>query len=211
MCNDGFLRIAGPVTDHGLWKREKAKIEIYYHLLCSSHNIQKYFHSFFSVILNINPVKNPPFRGYGAPTECRHLTKSPFPRVFNTFFPTLVMILMLAATYAESVSSMPILERADPTGPILNGITNIVLPVIQPGNRMLSSVSRSSGDIQFPRVPVILFLTTGMVSRMFSVEMKVRLSTRATSFGSVLANQLKQKRVQWNIATSTKNSITSAL
>lgn len=129
------------------------------------------------------------FRGYGAPTECRHLTKSPFPRVFNTFFPTLVMILMLAATYAESVSSMPILERADPTGPILNGITNIVLPFIQPGNRMLSSVSRSSGDIQFPKVPVMPFLTTGMVSRMFSVEMKVRLSTRATSFGSVLANQ----------------------
>lgn len=145
-------------------------------------------------MLNIVILKNTPFRGYGAPTECRHLTKSPFPRDFNTFFPTLVMILMLAATYAESVSSMPILESADPTGPILKGITNIVLPFIQPGNLMLSSMSRSSGDIQFPRVPVMPFLTTGMVSRMFSVEMKVRLSTLATSLGSVLANQLKQKK-----------------
>lgn len=38
------------------------------------------------------------------------------------------MILMLATTYGESVSSIPILDKGDPTGPMLKGMTYIVRP-----------------------------------------------------------------------------------
>jgi len=43
-----------------------------------------------------------------------------------------VMILMLMATKAESVSSTPILERGDPTGPMEKGMTYMVLPFMAP-------------------------------------------------------------------------------
>ena len=64
----------------------------------------------------------------GFPTECRHLMNSSFPSVSRMFFPMRVMMRMLAATYAESVSWIPILDNGDPTGPMLNGMTNMVLP-----------------------------------------------------------------------------------
>lgn len=67
-------------------------------------------------------------RGRGQPTECRHLTNSPPPKAFNTDLPILVMTLMLATTYGESVSSTPILDSGDPTGPMLKGITYMTRP-----------------------------------------------------------------------------------
>lgn len=66
--------------------------------------------------------------GRGQPTEWRQRTNSPFPSSFKTAFPMRVMIRMLATTYGESVSSTPIFESGEPTGPMLNGITYIVRP-----------------------------------------------------------------------------------
>ena len=66
--------------------------------------------------------------GKGRPIECKHLTKSSVPSVSSTFWPILVMMRILATTYGESVTSIPILDRGEPTGPMLNGITYIVLP-----------------------------------------------------------------------------------
>lgn len=75
--------------------------------------------------------------GRGQPTECRQRTKSPFPNADRTDFPIRVMTLMLTTTYGESVSSTPILERGDPTGPMLKGITYMVRPVRETHNHWL--------------------------------------------------------------------------
>lgn len=72
-----------------------------------------------------------PFSGRGHPTEWRHFTNSPVPRAFRAAVPIRVMILMLATTYGESVSSIPILARGDPIGPMLKGMAYIVRPVEQ--------------------------------------------------------------------------------
>ena len=53
---------------------------------------------------------------------------SPLPRVSRTFFPMRVMICMLATTYSESVSCMPIFDRGEPTGPMQKGMTYMVRP-----------------------------------------------------------------------------------
>lgn len=48
----------------------------------------------------------------------------------------------------------------------------------------------SSGEIQLPSVPLTPLREIGMVSLLSGVQMKVLLSTRATSAGFVLAHQL---------------------
>lgn len=108
---------------------------------------------------------------------------------------------------------MPILESGDPTGPIENGITYIVRPVLlftllfylfaiiefkkqekpfmQLGKRSWMACWRESGDIQLPNCPLTPSFPLGTASWRFEVTTKVRLSTRATSTGSVRANQLQ--------------------
>lgn len=56
------------------------------------------------------------------------MTKSPSPRASRTGVPIRVMMRMLATTYGESVSSMPIFDRGEPRGPMLNGVTYMVRP-----------------------------------------------------------------------------------
>lgn len=68
------------------------------------------------------------FSGKGHPTEWRHFTNSPFPRASRTDIPIRVIILMLATTYGESVSSIPNLDKGESSGPMLKGMTYIVRP-----------------------------------------------------------------------------------
>ena len=69
----------------------------------------------------------------GAPTECTHGTNSPSsPRTSSAPWPMRVMIRMLTATYAESVSCTPMWAIGEPSGPIENGTTYIVRPCIAP-------------------------------------------------------------------------------
>ncbi|TMW52110.1 hypothetical protein DOY81_002827, partial [Sarcophaga bullata] len=58
-----------------------------------------------------------------------------------------------------------------------------VRPFMQPGKRSLIALSKSSGEIQLPKVPLIPSWGVGMVSSLRSVQMKVFDSTRATSAG----------------------------
>ena len=59
-----------------------------------------------------------------------------------------VMIRMLAATYAESVSCTPMWAIGDPSGPIENGTTYIVRPFIAPVYSFVISARISSGSRQ---------------------------------------------------------------
>ena len=65
-------------------------------------------------------------------------------------------------------------EISDPMGPIEKGTTYIVRPFMQPLNRPSSSSRISAGARQ---------LLVGPASCSRSVQMNVRSSTRATSFG----------------------------
>ena len=85
---------------------------------------------------------------------------------------TRVMMTMLHTTYGLSVISMPYLAMGDSTGPMLNGITYIVLPTIAPLKSSLNSAFISAGAFQW---------FVGPASSSFSEQMYVRLSTRATS------------------------------
>jgi hypothetical protein len=67
------------------------------------------------------------------------------------------------------------------------------IPLMQPGNLCLMALFMSSGDIQLPRVPLTPAFGVGIVSWRSSVQMNVRLSTRATSAGFVWASQLHAK------------------
>ena len=73
------------------------------------------------------------------------------------------------------MSSTPICEMGEPIGPMLNGMTYIVRPRIEPSKRALSFGFISFGSTQ---------LFVGPASSSFSLQMKVRSSTRATSLGS---------------------------
>lgn len=64
------------------------------------------------------------------------------------------------------------------------------LPFMQPGKRSRTALLRSSGDIQLPKV-FLAAEPAGTVSLLSLVLMYVRLSTRATSRGSVRASQLQ--------------------
>ena len=68
--------------------------------------------------------------------------------ISHTTVATLVIPLMLTATYGESVNSIPFLDIFPPIGPMLKGTRYIVRPFMQPGNRWEISLSKSSGDIQ---------------------------------------------------------------
>ena len=69
----------------------------------------------------------------------------------------------------------PISDLSEPSGPIENGTTYIVRPIIEPSNNGLNVARISSGSCQ---------LLVGPASSSFSEQMKVRSSTRATSLGS---------------------------
>ncbi|MNG28954.1 hypothetical protein D3C84_1143030 [compost metagenome] len=59
-----------------------------------------------------------------------------------------VMMRIDATTYGESVISMPMCAIGLPSGPMLNGITYMVRPAMQPSNRPFSVPRISSGAIQ---------------------------------------------------------------
>src|SRR5665213_181777 len=63
----------------------------------------------------------------------------------------------------------------DPVGPMQNGTTYIVRPRMQPSKRSIRSARISAGSSQ---------LLVGPASCGVAEQMKVRLSTRATSAGS---------------------------
>ena len=66
-------------------------------------------------------------------------------------------------------------EMLLPMGPIENGTTYIVRPRMQPSNSLPSVCRISAGGRQ---------LLVGPASLSFALQMNVRSSTRATSFGS---------------------------
>src|SRR3954470_3143762 len=115
----------------------------------------------------------------GAPTECTAGTKNPSaPMASSAAFPIRVITFIEITTYGESVISTPSAEIFDPSGPMQNGTTYIVRPLMHPSNSG-GRVSRiSAGAFQ---------LLVGPASSSFSEQMNVRLSTRATSDGSLLA------------------------
>lgn len=68
---------------------------------------------------------------------------------------------------------------------------------MQPGNRSATALSNSSGDIQRPSWLTPASRGVGTVSRWSLVTITVLLSTRATSRGSVLANQLREEEGEY--------------
>ena len=66
-------------------------------------------------------------------------------------------------------------------------------PFIQPRKRSSSCFCKSSGDTQLARRPSTPGAGSGQVCLFSGVHMYVHFSTLATSFGSVLANTLKNK------------------
>src|SRR5579875_2979859 len=115
----------------------------------------------------------------GLPTECTAGTKKPSsPIASSAALPIRVMIFIETTTYAESVISTPSAEILDPSGPMQNGTTYIVRPFIQPLNNPFRVFRISFGSTQ---------LLVGPASASFSLQMNVRLSTRATSLGSDFA------------------------
>ena len=126
----------------------------------------------------------------GAPTVCMHGTKGPSePSTSSTAEPIRVMIFMFTATYAESVISTPIWAIGEPSGPMLNGITYIVRPRIDPANRSPRIDFISAGSIQ---------LFVGPASWRVRLQMNVRSSTRATSLGSERARKLPGRNSSFN-------------
>lgn len=79
-------------------------------------------------------------------------------------------------------------------GKLLEAETSVsVVPFMQPGNLCVIALSNSSGDIQRPSWLTPPSTGEGTVSLWSGVTITVLLSTRATSLGSVLANQLQQE------------------
>src|SRR5580693_374380 len=114
----------------------------------------------------------------GTPTECTAGTKKPsVPIASRAALPIRVMTFIEITTYGESVISTPSAEIGEPSGPMQNGTTYIVRPRMQPANNPASVSRISAGAFQ---------LLVGPASASDSEQMKVRLSTRATSAGSDL-------------------------
>ena len=84
------------------------------------------------------------------------------------------MMRMFTTAYAESVSCTPICDMGEPTGPIEKGRTYIVRPRIEPLKRAFSFLRMTKGSSQLLVGPALSFE---------SEQIKVRSSTRATSFG----------------------------
>src|ERR1700753_2230283 len=89
-----------------------------------------------------------------------------------------VMIFIEITTYGLSVISTPSALIFEPSGPMQNGTTYMVRPRMAPVNRPFIVARISTGSTQLLVGPASLFLAE---------QMKVRLSTRATSLGSELA------------------------
>src|SRR5881392_3346569 len=87
---------------------------------------------------------------------------------------------MLTATYGESVTSTPMYDRGEPSGPMLKGTTYMVRPRMQPRYSSSSFARISAGSFQ---------LLVGPASGSAAEQMKVRSSTRATSLGSECAQK----------------------
>ena len=91
----------------------------------------------------------------------------------------------------------------EPIGPMQNGTTYIVRPCMQPAKRPLNVARISAGSAQ---------LLVGPASISCSEQMKVRLSTRATSRGSEAAEKefgrlTGSRRVSVPAATSASVSV----
>src|SRR4051794_3130448 len=115
----------------------------------------------------------------GAPTVCTAGTKNPsVPISSSAALPMRVMIFMETTTYGESVISTPSAEIFELSGPMQNGTTYMVRPRMDPSNSGRSVSRICPGAIQ---------LFVGPASSSDSEQMNVRLSTRATSDGSLLA------------------------
>src|SRR5215831_17004569 len=115
----------------------------------------------------------------GAPTECSAATKSaPSPIACRTVAPIRVMIRIETTTYALSVISTPNIGFSAVSGPMQNGITYMVRPLMQPRYSSVMVAFISAGATQLFVVPA---------SASSTEQMKVRSSTRATSVGSVRA------------------------
>jgi hypothetical protein len=71
----------------------------------------------------------------------------------------------------------PTREKREPAGPMMKGMTYIVRPFMAPLKRSVSLAFASAGAHQ---------LLVGPVSSLFSWQMKVRCSVRATSVGELL-------------------------
>ena len=92
--------------------------------------------------------------------------------------PIRVMIRIDATTYGLSVISTPNIGFSASSGPMQNGMTYIVRPRMQPRYSSVMRCFISAGAIQ---------LLVGPASASSTEQMKVRSSTRATSDGSVRA------------------------
>src|SRR6185369_3044900 len=115
----------------------------------------------------------------GAPIECSAGTKSaPLPIASRTAEPVRVGMRSEATTYALSVISTPKNGFSAVSGPMQNGITYIVRPCMQPRYSSVMVAFISAGAIQ---------LLVGPASASSTEQMNVRSSTRATSVGSVRA------------------------
>src|SRR5579859_6913285 len=89
-----------------------------------------------------------------------------------------VMMRIDATTYGESVISTPNMGDCAVSGPMQNGTTYMVRPRMQPRYSSVMTRFISSGAIQ---------LLVGPASASSTEQMNVRSSTRATSDGSVRA------------------------
>lgn len=56
-------------------------------------------------------------------------------------YPILAIILIEATTYGESVSSIPVFESGETIGPMENGTTYIVRPLMQPYNNAKKTIN----------------------------------------------------------------------
>src|SRR5215469_2005737 len=107
----------------------------------------------------------------GAPTVCKHGTTrfSSLSISAKTGAPIRAMMRMFTTTYGESVNCTPICDIGEPTGPMLNGSTNIVRPAIEPLNKSFSFAFISYGFTQLLVGPALSF---------DNEQMNVRSSTR---------------------------------
>src|SRR3569833_4361145 len=112
----------------------------------------------------------------GAPRECMAGTNvASSPMASRMWLPMRAMTRIETTTYSESVSSTPNMGLSASTGPMQNGMTYIVRPRMHPRYSSVMTDFISPGSIQ---------LLVGPASASSTEQMKVRPSTRATSFGS---------------------------
>jgi hypothetical protein len=138
----------------------------------------------------------------GAPTECSAGTNgASAPIAASTRVPIRVMIRIDATTYALSVSSTPNIGFGESSGPMQNGTTYIVRPRMQPRYSSVMVAFISAGATQ---------LLVGPASAGSTEQMKVRSSTRATSPGSVCA-QNELGRFAGSSRTSTPASTSASV